>query len=168
MSIADKLTELQSIKIAIKTAIEEKGQDLTDVPFTKFAEKIMAISGGKKFTTGTVTFATTATQQTVTHNLGVVPTCVILYPKDLSVIPENNPEGAKGTAWEFIYIKYDKGNIDAGFTYQGHTNTGALTWQPNTSALLKPSATETSFITSASNQNYKFVAGIEFEWIAIE
>lgn len=168
MSIADKLNELQATKVAIKNAIEEKGQDLTNVRFTEFAEKITAISGGRKFTTGTVTFAITETQNTVTHNLGVVPSCVILYPKNLSFIPENNSPDAKGTAWEFIYIKYDKGNIDAGFTYQGNTNTGALTWQPITIVQLKPSATETSFTTSASNQNYKFVAGIEFEWIAIE
>lgn len=46
MAIADKLTELQATKTAIKTAIEEKGQSLTNVPFTQYAEVIKAIQGG--------------------------------------------------------------------------------------------------------------------------
>jgi hypothetical protein len=167
---SENLITLQNAKLAIKEAIESKGQDLTNVPFTEYAAAIAAIhvGTGRRVTTGTATFETTTTQQTVTHNLGVVPTCVILYPKDLSVIPENNSEEAKGTAWRFIYVNYDKGSIDAGFTYQGNTNTGQLSWQPNVSVQYMPSATSTSFTTSASSQNYKFPAGIEFEWIAIE
>ena len=47
MAIADKLTELQATKTAIKTAIENKGQDLNGVPFTEYAEKIEAIQGGE-------------------------------------------------------------------------------------------------------------------------
>lgn len=46
MAIADKLTELQATKTAIKTAIENKGQDLSGVPFTEYASKIDAIQGG--------------------------------------------------------------------------------------------------------------------------
>lgn len=46
MSIADKLTELQATKTAIKTAIESKGQSLDGVPFTQYAEVIKAIQGG--------------------------------------------------------------------------------------------------------------------------
>lgn len=46
MAIADKLTELQATKTAIKTAIENKGQSLDGVPFTQYAEKITAIEGG--------------------------------------------------------------------------------------------------------------------------
>lgn len=47
MAIADKLTELQATKTAIKTAIENKGQDLSGVPFTEYASKIDAIQGGE-------------------------------------------------------------------------------------------------------------------------
>lgn len=44
--LSDELTKLQATKIAIKTAIENKGQDLSGVPFTEYASKIGAIQGG--------------------------------------------------------------------------------------------------------------------------
>ncbi len=40
MAISDKLQELLDIKQDIKTAIENKGVDLTDVEFGVYAEKI--------------------------------------------------------------------------------------------------------------------------------
>lgn len=42
-TIAENLLELQQTKSNIKSAIEGKGQDLTDVPFTQYGEKISAI-----------------------------------------------------------------------------------------------------------------------------
>lgn len=45
-TIAENLLQLNATKQAIKTAIESKGQDLTDVPFTEYASKIDAIQGG--------------------------------------------------------------------------------------------------------------------------
>lgn len=45
-TIAENLLELQQTKANIKTAIESKGQDLTDVPFTQYADKISAIQTG--------------------------------------------------------------------------------------------------------------------------
>lgn len=45
-TISDKLQELIRIKQDIKTAIENKGVDLTDVPFTEYAEKIDEIETG--------------------------------------------------------------------------------------------------------------------------
>jgi hypothetical protein len=47
-TIAENLITLNETKQAIKTAIEEKGQDLTDVPFTEYADKIEAITSGVK------------------------------------------------------------------------------------------------------------------------
>lgn len=44
-TIAENLLELQQTKANIKTAIESKGQDLTNVPFTEYAEKINLIGG---------------------------------------------------------------------------------------------------------------------------
>lgn len=44
-TIAENLLELQQVKTDIKTAIKSKGQDLTDVPFTEYADKINLISG---------------------------------------------------------------------------------------------------------------------------
>lgn len=46
MAISDKLTELIETKDKIKTAIESKGQDLTDVEFRDYNTKILEISGG--------------------------------------------------------------------------------------------------------------------------
>ena len=45
-TIAENLVALQEAKSNIKSAIESKGQDLTDVPFTQYADKINAISVG--------------------------------------------------------------------------------------------------------------------------
>lgn len=45
-TIAENLLALNEAKQAIKTAIEEKGQDLTNVPFTEYAGKIAEIAGG--------------------------------------------------------------------------------------------------------------------------
>ena len=42
-TIAENLLALQTAKENIKTAIESKGQDLTDVPFTEYSNKISAI-----------------------------------------------------------------------------------------------------------------------------
>ena len=46
MAISDKLTEIIDTKEKIKTAIESKGQDLTDVEFRDYDTKILEISGG--------------------------------------------------------------------------------------------------------------------------
>lgn len=43
---SENLQTLATAKANIKSAIEAKGQDLTNVPFTKYGEKISAISGG--------------------------------------------------------------------------------------------------------------------------
>lgn len=166
-TISENLLALNETKQAIKTAIENKGQDLTGVPFTDYANKISEIaSGGKKFNMGTVTFATAQAKQTVTHNLGVIPSCVMLYPKDLSVIPASGTEEAKGGSYKFLLCRETKGEIFVGFSFQGNTSSGAFTWQVNSNIF--PSVNETIFTTGAINNNYKFPANIEFEWIAIE
>lgn len=45
-TIAENLLELQQAKSNIKSAIEGKGQDLTNVPFTQYGEKIAEIQTG--------------------------------------------------------------------------------------------------------------------------
>lgn len=47
-TIAENLQTLNETKTAIKTAIESKGQDMTDVPFTSYADKITSIEGVSK------------------------------------------------------------------------------------------------------------------------
>lgn len=168
-TISENLLTLNETKQAIKTAIESKGQDLTDVPFTSYADKIAEISGGsgKKIITGTVTFATTASRQKVTHNLGTIPSCVMLYPKDLSIIPTSGTEEAKGGAYKFACV-YSAGLVSVGNSFQGNTNTGVISWQVSggTSTVFK--IDETTFTTGTTGVGYKYGAGIEYEWIAIE
>lgn len=64
-TISENLQTLNEAKAAIKTAIENKGVDLTDVPFTEYAEKIEAAprsikkyldAGGSFKNTGIVDF----------------------------------------------------------------------------------------------------------------
>lgn len=45
-TISENLQTLATAKANIKSAIEGKGQDLTDVPFTQYGEKISAIQSG--------------------------------------------------------------------------------------------------------------------------
>lgn len=46
MAIADKLTQLNNVKLAIKNALISKEVDMTNVPFTEYASKISEISMG--------------------------------------------------------------------------------------------------------------------------
>ena len=46
MSIATKLNSLNQVKSDIKNAVEAKGVDLTDIPFTQYATKIAEITTG--------------------------------------------------------------------------------------------------------------------------
>ena len=165
-TIAEKLLQLNETKQAIKTAIEDKGQDLTNVPFTDYASKISEIVGGKKITTGTVTFATANSVQTITHNLGVVPSLVAMWVKDLSIIPPTRTEEAKGNVYKFTHSYIPSGEIDYGSCYQGNTGTGALGW--TWSSLTLPVVNETTFKTGTSANGYKFMANVEYEWIVME
>ena len=173
-TIAENLLTLNETKQAIKIAIEEKGQDLTNIPFTKYAEKIIQIAAagdvtvdGYRYTKGTVVFTEANAKQIVTHNLGVIPSFVFMYPKDQTVIPASNSEEAKGTAWYFGYVNYKEGNIEIFYDYQGNTNTGALSYTM-TGGNAQASIDAVSFTTGALNLNYKFQPNIEFEWIAVE
>lgn len=128
-------------------------------------------ASGKKFTTGTVTFSTTKTQQEVTHNLGVIPSSITLYPKDLSVIPPTETEEAKGKVYKFVHFYNLSGAINNGYDYQGNTNTGRFTWgSTNNSGNINVDSRvdETTFTTGATGAAYKYPANVEFEWVAIE
>lgn len=48
-TVAENLQTLNEAKSAIKMAIEAKGQDMTDVPFTQYAEKIEGMSTLKDY-----------------------------------------------------------------------------------------------------------------------
>ncbi len=46
MTIADRLTDINNTKLAIKASIEAKGQTVGSIPFSEYPSKIDAISGG--------------------------------------------------------------------------------------------------------------------------
>lgn len=152
----------------IGNAIRGKEGSTDLIPVVDMASRISEIASGsgKKFTSGTVTFTTSLTQQIVTHNLGSIPSCVMLYPKDLSIIPESGTEETKGKAYKHCRVYSLIGNINKGISFQGNTSTGVLVWniESNTIGYVN----ETTFCTGATSKNYKFPANIEFEWIAIE
>ena len=52
-TISENLQTLNEAKAAIKTAIENKGVDMTDVPFAQYAEKIESMSTLKDYGTAT-------------------------------------------------------------------------------------------------------------------
>lgn len=45
MTVQEKMAWLQAVKVDIKQALIDKGVDMTDVPFTEYAEKINVMSG---------------------------------------------------------------------------------------------------------------------------
>ena len=81
-TIAENLQVLNEAKLAIKSAIEEKGQDLTDVPFTAYASKIAEISSnGVEITSGSFTKGTDYSLLTLAHGLSKPPKLVVCFLK---------------------------------------------------------------------------------------
>jgi hypothetical protein len=82
-TIAENLQTLNETKQAIKTAIEEKGQDLSGVPFTAYAEKIAEIkSGGVEMTSGSFTRGGGYAFSPIAHGLTKPPKLVLCFIKD--------------------------------------------------------------------------------------
>ena len=156
MSVAEKLQ-----------TIAENEQRVYDAGFN--AGK--AEGGGKKFTTGTVTFTTEQTRQTITHNLGVVPSIFILY----MLIPPEEMLQSKSYGWRYWDTsKYGTfGEIPLTgqsaklsqvleFSYTNQIKSfqvcGADVGRVN----------EQIAVTGYRSNAYHIPAGIEFGWIAIE
>ena len=154
---------------AIGNAIRDKDGSTDLIPVVDMASRITNIPSGRRATTGTITIATAARQVTVTHNLGVIPSCVMLCPKDLSVIPPTG-EVSKGKAYKFAYINLENGGISNGFCYGGSTSNGnyAFAGVLTTNAGTKASITDTTFTTGTHGTGYYYQPDIEYEWIAIE
>lgn len=167
-TLAENLLSLNEAKQAIKTAIESKGQDLTDIPFTQYADKIAAIAGGgRKVATGTVTFATDITQQTITHNLGVRPSIFLLYP----LIPQSEMVQNRTYGWRYwdmtMYgVLGDIGVKALSQTTEYSSVNGTIGHQ--TCQARAGMTDETIAITGYRSAAYLIPAGIEFGWIAIE
>ncbi len=180
--IAENLLQLNEAKQAIKTAIENKGQDLTDIPFTGYAEKIAGIVLGRKFTTGTITFTSTLAQQTITHNLGVVPTIFLLYAKisedELNYGVENET-GNRGWNYGYRYfncksfsdiLNFNGSNSNEGGTLSQIYSTYIYAQVPRRvfTSCSRHSVNETKITTGFSASYHYYPTNVEFGWIAIE
>jgi hypothetical protein len=89
LSISEKLNSLNQVKSDIKNAVEAKGVDLTDIPFTEYATKIAEITTGDfpgyELKTGELCSlaaksgtANGGLTQTLSMPVGCIPVCVTL------------------------------------------------------------------------------------------
>lgn len=134
---------------------------------------------GKKFTTGTITFATPQNRPIITHNLGVVPTYFFMIVKDKTLNFTFNAEDRPPTGLYGAYIVKCFWGLKEYLTGENiQTNAGGycLEWRNNNSTALTWSNNTTQPFTineTIANLNYRvggqtYPANIEFEWIAIE
>ena len=91
MSIVDKLVSIETAKESIKSAITEKGVDLTGVSFIDYGGKISEISGGGSGdyleALNDVLNSTTYTNMTAT----VVPKRAFYYMSQLTSVNQTTP-----------------------------------------------------------------------------
>ena len=125
---------------------------------------------GKKFTTGTVTFATTSGNQTIYHNCGFIPTYFSFWIK--GTLPEEGTETDSGCV---LSAAFSQANGLEWSTFDGWTKFYSSPYnyrrvlfdQIATNTI--NGVTETSIkLPRPGNNNYKYYAGYEYEWIAIE
>lgn len=142
--------------------------------------KQQAEVSGKKFTTGTVTFAQSNGKQTVTHNLGVVPSVFIMLAKpdgfNFTLNAEDAPsQGLYGfmiTNANYNLTNIFSGNavnnpyVKGGFCLQWHPTTTGLRW--NIASTDGNAPTETTVTTGYSSASTLYKPNIEYTWIAIE
>ena len=157
-TISENLLALNETKQAIKTAIENKGQDLTGVPFTDYANKISEIaSGGKKFTTGTVTPTSHIKGYlTIQHNLGVKPSIFLFYT--------NNSPNDVHTKY-FIFI--DNG-VYNGIPFPVFAGAWTGSSYSTTAVDREVTNNETDITITVYGKAYPFYSGVNYQWIAIE
>jgi hypothetical protein len=138
---------------------------------------------GKKFTTGTVTFASTATQHTITHNLGVAPTIFILYAKitadELNYGVENE-QGNRGWNYGYRYLNcrgfsdalnFGGSGAESGDLSQTYTTliyAGIKRRQFNGNLANSWAVNGQTIKTGYSASYHYYPTNVEFGWIAIE
>ena len=157
----------------IGNAIREKESSNELIPVLDMADRIMALGGasGKKIRTGTVIFATTATTQTIYHNCGFIPTYFDFRIKgtlpeagtdvDIGCVLSGSFSQANGLEWSNSsgWVKF----------YSSPYNYRRVNIDQITNVNANVSITDTYIsLTRASHNNYKYYAGYEYEWIAIE
>lgn len=136
-----------------------------------------AEESGKKFTTGTYTPALSDTVNTITHNLGTIPTVFLVYPTDYEAYMQNYPSGseqAKGQVRYFagVYLQVVGGNAftmptaSQGRLPNGEYSLQGINYDINT--LSRYQVTETTANVLGMNPNYYLSVGVEYTWIAIE
>ena len=158
----------------IQEYVNRAKKDLDDV------YNIGKSGSGKKFTTGTVTFTSAQNNQTITHNLGSIPSVFFMIAKNVqgefTFNVENSPSagiyGFYGIGGLIEARKYLVGENITGSNWNGYSlewrnnNTTNLAWQSNTAGGGK--ADETTIKLTYRSAAYKYLANQEYEWIAIE
>lgn len=168
----------------IGNAIREKEGSTELVPVVDMADRIMALAGasGKRFTTGTVIFSDASLKGAIkiTHNLGVKPSVFIMLPKDKTL---NFTFNAKDQPTAGIYGAYYLNVLELDIIFPNCNNwnssykNSTLEWRANNTTHLTWSYCGTG-VTESPNENtiqlgyrsaaYKYIDGLEYEWIAIE
>jgi hypothetical protein len=110
LTVAEKLVATNDEKLALKTALEGKSVDMTNIPFTQYHEKVTALPSPKEEETKTVTpnFASgdmvvnpttnkvmtqiTFTKDTTNHIAGNIKSGVTLYGISGNVTPAKSEE----------------------------------------------------------------------------
>lgn len=126
-TIAENLQTLNETKQAIKTAIEDKGQDLTDIPFTAYAQKIAEIKsggGGVEMTSGTVTYDNSDYTFSIAHGLSKTPKVFLFFKEEFP---------------NLIGV-----NVFAGITYFEYGGKVAISWRQQSMSSLNLVTNEVS------------------------
>ena len=123
MSIASEIARLQQAKADLKTAINNKGGNITTEKIDQFASKVTALPSPKEEETKTLTPNFSSGNQVITPTSGKVLSQVTLT-KPTDLIPENiakdkNVCGVVGTS--FIAIELTQAQYDALATKDSNT-----------------------------------------------
>jgi hypothetical protein len=159
MSIATEIQRLQGAKANIKNAIEQKGVTVGDGTIDTYAEKISEISGGGgglKYSSGTVEFARNDVHIILYHNLGSVPRMVFIRTE----LTENTPVSTIGLSYNNVFT--EPLCVLAEYRTVGSSPTNVIA----TTSIKE--ITEEYIKFTYRNATYKFLAGVPYNWLAIE
>ena len=170
MSIANEIQRIQSAKAGIKSAVEEKGVTVGDGTIDTYAEKIAEISGGgsgKNYVEGTVTFADTSSSKlTVVGNFGFLPTLFMLLP-NYEMDYTTNAENAVVIVRNEVIDNFNFSDSNTGLNLVFETRN---TYETYGSWFTVPNGelNDTTATLPLRNPSYRYRAGVEYKWIAIE
>jgi hypothetical protein len=152
---------------AIGNAIREKTGTTDSIPLADMPNAIKNISGGggttgKQEKTGTFILDANATQPIITHNCGFVPSFFLAYPIDEIVSGNLMTLGCVVVN----IVQFNDLNADKKTQFIWDNLASSTAW--NNVPTLFGELTETTVKLPHRNVNYKWKAGFQYGWIAIE